>query len=522
MEAEPRRGSREHAIAVYRRTILQAIERAAEIGDPDLARRVKRRLAQSDLFFLLVYVLKRADLNRDWYFARCREVQTAPNGYLDLWGREHGKSSIITFGLTIQDILNDPEITVGIFSYSRPIAKAFLRQIRTEFETNEMLRSLFPDILWTNPQRDAPKWSEDDGIIVRRTGNPKESTVEAWGLVDSAPVSKHFRLMVYDDVVTGESVSTPEMIAKVTVAWERSLALSTEGGAIRYIGTRWHYADTYRTILERKAAIERRHPATVDGTAGGEPILFSRERLAKTRQRMGPYTFAAQFLLDPAAERDQAFHDDWLRYFDPDEGDTDEMRKYILVDPASSKKKGSDFSVLVVIGLGADQNYYLLDAVRDRLNLSERCKHLFRLHRKWRPDGIGYERYGMIADIEYIHEKQRLENYRFQVVELGGKLSKEDRIRRLIPIFESGRFYLPYSLWRVNLEGKREDLVTVFVEQEYKPFPVAVHDDFFDAISRICDAEIGTVWPQPQERRIRDRYALPRRQRRRHLSQWVM
>ena len=144
---------------------------------------------------------------------------------------------------------------------------------------------------------------------------PKESTVEAWGLVDSTPVSKHFKLLVFDDVVTGESVSTPEMIAKVTTAWERSLALSTEGGVVRYIGTKWHYADTYREILARGAAIERRHPATIDGTAGGEPVLFSRERLAEIRQRMGPYTFAAQFLLDPAAERDQAFHDDWLRYF---------------------------------------------------------------------------------------------------------------------------------------------------------------------------------------------------------------
>jgi hypothetical protein len=73
----------------------------------------------------------------------------------------------------------------------------------------------------------------------------------------------------------------------------------------------------------------------------------------------------------------------------------------------------------------------------------------------------------------------------------------------------------------VNLEGKREDLVTIFVD-EYKSFPVAEHDDFFDAISRICDAEVGTVWPQPQERKVRERYVLPRRQRRRHLSQWVM
>jgi len=494
--------------------------RAAEYGDPEIDRLLKRRLAQSDLFFLLVYVLGRADLNRDWYFARCREVEAAPNGYLDLWGREHGKSSLITFGLTIQDILNDPEITVGIFSYSRPIAKAFLRQIKVEFETNEMLRSLFPDILWANPHRDAPKFSEDDGIIVRRKGNPKESTVEAWGLVDSTPVSKHFKLLVFDDVVTGESVSTPEMIAKVTTAWERSLALSTEGGVVRYIGTRWSYADTYREILARGAAIERRHPATVDGTAGGEPVLFSKERLAETRQRMGPYTFAAQYLLDPAAERDQAFHDDWLRYFDPDEGSTDEMRKYLLVDPASSKKKGSDYTVMAVIGLAPDENYYLLDAARDRLNLTERGDKLFGLHRKWRPERVGYEKYGMQADIEYVREKQRRDNYRFEVIELGGRLSKPDRIRRMVPIFQAGRFYLPTSLWRVTHEGRREDLVTIFVEQEYKPFPVAVHDDFFDAISRICDEELAATWPSATASRKPDRYARARRRQRR-WSQWA-
>jgi hypothetical protein len=29
----------------------------------------------------------------------------------------------------------------------------------------------------------------------------------------------------------------------------------------------------------------------------------------------------------------------------------------------------------------------------------------------------------------------------------------------------------------------------------YKPFPVAAHDDFFDAVSRICDEELGATWP---------------------------
>ena len=174
-----------------------------------------RRLCASDLYFLLTKILGRKDLERDWLYERCAEVQAAPDGYLDLWAREHYKSTIITFGKTIQDVLVDPEITVGIFSFNRPIAKAFLRQIKREFESNETLRELFPDVLWTSPGREAPKWSEDEGIIVRRKGNPKEATVEAWGLVDGQPTSKHYSLVVYDDVVTRESVTTPEMIAKV-------------------------------------------------------------------------------------------------------------------------------------------------------------------------------------------------------------------------------------------------------------------------------------------------------------------
>ena len=103
-----------------------------------------RWLAKNDLFFLLVYACKRPDMDRDWLYDRCREVQASPNGHLDLWAREHYKSTTITFGLSIQDILNDPEVTIGIFSHTRPIAKDFLKQIKTEFEQNQFLKDLFP------------------------------------------------------------------------------------------------------------------------------------------------------------------------------------------------------------------------------------------------------------------------------------------------------------------------------------------------------------------------------------------
>ena len=143
-----------------------------------------RFLCRTDLYYLLRYGLRRADCDNDWVFERCREVQAAPNGYLDLWAREHYKSSIITFALTIQDLLNDPERRFAFFSHTRGIAKGFLRQIMREFEENEPLKEWYPDILWENPKRESPKWSEDDGIIIKRRGNPKESSIEAWGLVD--------------------------------------------------------------------------------------------------------------------------------------------------------------------------------------------------------------------------------------------------------------------------------------------------------------------------------------------------
>lgn len=471
-----------------------------------------RNLCKTDLYFLIRYGMKRADIEQPWLFQRCREVQAKPNGYLDLWAREHYKSTIITCGLTIQDILNNPELTVGIFSHTRPIAKAFLRQIKREFEGNDTLKSWFPDILHKDPRSESQKWSEDEGIIVKRTSNPKEATIEAWGLVDGQPTSKHFKLMVYDDVVTRESITTPEMIAKVTEAWELSRSLTSEGGCTRYIGTRYHFADTWRVIMDREAAIPRIYPATKDGAIDGEPTLMTRERLAEKRKEQGPYTYSAQMLLNPIADDTQGFKEGWLRFYES-VGEGDGMNKYILVDPASSKKKESDYTSMAVIGLAQDQNYYLLDLVRDRLSLTERADFLFALHKKWRPMRVGYEQYGMMADIEHVKDRQKRENYRFDIVELKGRVAKIDRIRRLIPIFENGKFWLPEKLWRTNYENKLVELIRSLVEEEFKPFPVGLHDDALDAIARITEPDLNAIWPKAGSvgTRYDRRYAGPKK-----------
>lgn len=467
------------------------------IADKDTE--AERHLITSDLFFLLTFACNRKDIDKDWLFERCREVQLNPDGHLDLWAREHYKSTIITFGKSIQDILKDPETSIGIFSHTRPNAKGFLEQIKREFEGNQKLKTLFKDVLYQNPEAEAPKWSLDGGIIVKRKTNPKEATAEAWGIVDGQPTGKHFKIMVYDDVVTRESVSSPDQIKKVLSAWELSQNLGSEGGKVRYIGTRYHVNDAYRTMIDRGSVIARIKPATDTGKLDGEPVFLSAETLAKKRRDMGPYTFGTQMLQDPVADKAMSFKEEWLKYYEK-LSSTDGWNKYILVDPASKKKASSDYTVMEVIGLAPDGNYYLIDAVRDRLNLTQRAKKLFELHRKHRPLLVGYEQYGMQSDIEHIKYVQELENYRFEIVDLGGSLAKEDRIRRLIPIYEQGRFYMPKHLTFVNHEGVAIDYIPTFVADEYLSFPVCVHDDMLDCRARILDPNFGAKFPQIKEK----------------------
>lgn len=708
-----------------------------------------RKRCEEDLFFLIYKVLHREDMNNQWLYDRCREVEKEPDGFIDLWAREHYKSTIITYGLTIQEILKNPEITIGLFSFKKSIAEAFLAQIKYEFEANEQLRALYPNIVWESPN-DSPSWSVQNGITVKRKTNPKERTIEACGIIDGQPVSKHYDLMIYDDIVTAESVTTIEQIKKVLERFELSLNLGSQGGRIRIIGTRYHFNDLYGTLIERKFAIPRVYPATVDGSANGKPVFHSEEYLKKKRTGMGGYTYAChsedtmitmsdwtqkpicevkpgdyvvgwqfgdngkrttlvpskviatniregrlikstledgtilkhtpdhkwwsgrcpnpnehrslygslgfgyhdyskavsiinndiynnnlsdeekfavgylaamidgegscsqsgsititqsiefnkkvcdqiewclktlnlpfsinkakgrdqltyiitggretkirvlsltstflakegriarscygsrfankiqlieqrdivgisnvyniqtetvnyiangiaskncQMLQNPKADDVLGFEREWLRFWDiPDK--LPPFNFYILVDPASEKGKRNDFTVMLVVGVGEDEKYYVIEMLRKRMNLEEKARALISLHRKYKPKLVGYEKYGMQSDVDGIKLVQNMENYRFEIVTLAGNTSKNDRIRRLTPYFKNGLIYIPRGFMTQEEDGGLINLTDYFVEMEYIPFPFADKDDMLDCLSRICDEKMRMVPPR--------------------------
>lgn len=489
-----------------------------------------RALCRFDRYYLLVRVLRRTDCLHNWIYRQCRMVEANPDGFIDIWAREHYKSTVITFAGLIQEILRDPEITIGIFSHTKKLATDFVDQIKREFEDNAVLRWAFDDILWARPESQAPKWSADQGLILKRLGNPKEATLSGWGLVDGMPTGMHYALMLYDDVVTDKSVGTVDQITKTTEAWSLSSNLSKEGGRKWYVGTRYHFADTYQTIIDRCAAAPRIHPATLNGQKDGVPVLFSRDEWEKRKRDSLDSTLACQMLCSPLAGSQRMFNVAQLKSY---EARPLTLQLYLLCDPARSKKKNSAHTAMVVIGLDSRGNKYLLDGVDHKMDLMERWKWFRDLYYAWHEApgvvGIvaGYESFGAQADLDYFKERQSIEKLFFEVVELSwprdGEDAKTDRIQRLVPDVRGGRFYMPYPTepdritklqrsmiaagydYRVSRKILRLDEnrviydVTERLRLQFDFFPFGGRVDLLDATSRLYDAAPAPPEPKDQQ-----------------------
>jgi predicted phage terminase large subunit-like protein len=260
-------------------------------------------------------------------------------------------------------------------------------------------------------------------------------------------------------------------------------------------------------LIKQGGWIVRKHPAADDS---GKSVYLPEDILQQKRRDMGPYVYACQMMLNPSTKENQRFRPEWLKFY---RNVPKNLNLFLMCDPANSKKyknSGSDYTVYWLWGIDSDGNKFLVDMVRDRLTLTERWTYLRDMVRKYRGKGIqriGYEQYGMAADIQHFEEMMDIEGIFFSIVELkGNKLSKEDRIARLIPAFEQGKIWLPEFLYYTDKNGNELDLVKTFVDDEYLTFPFCQHDDMLDAASRIEDEIVGAFQPYDEMEDLADSY----------------
>jgi phage terminase large subunit-like protein len=460
----------------------QYIELIKELGNLKEGERneVIRHLCKTDIYFLSFFVLDQEFYYNDFAFDFCRKISENP---WQLWlvARGHLKSLTITVAHNIQLILNNPDIAIAIPSYNMKTAKSFVRQIKIILESNALLKDLFPEILYANPSTQSPKWSEQEGLVIKRKTTRKEPTVMGFGLVDGQATGYHFDVLSFDDVVTQDSVTSPEMIQKTTERWQLSDNIGMPSTLKKYCGTRYHYFDTYAEV--QKVTPTTIIPATDNGEIDGNPVFLTREELDKKLADQGRYIFSAQMLLKPVAREDQKFRMEDFRYYD----ELPRVNYYIAVDPANTQSKKSDYTAMLVFGFSEDRKVYLVDGVHDKLDLGQRYRTLKALNERYKPLIIGYERYGLQADIDFFRMENAKTNYYMPITEVGGTVSKEDRILRLQALFETKDLIFPKHLRYTQLwNGEQVDIVNS-IQMELLAFPFAEHDDLSDCLSRCYD-----------------------------------
>ena len=538
-------------VVEYISSVNKLLQEADETGSRDS---VERTLILNDIYYLGLFILNIDKMYSEtvgdtivfhpWIFNRCREVQEDPDFHIDIWAREHFKSTIITLLKTVQDILRDPEIAICIFSYNQKIASKFVSQIKNALE-NKRLRQLFPDIIPEDTGSGKYTYIDDEGsrrsqkfswssvaLTVKRKTGRKEPTVSGYGLVTGQPTGMHFDMLIYDDVVTPDSVRTSEQNRYTTEQFTMSLNTgSGENVRVRIIGTRYSLYDTYFHIMNPKYASEgvmggskyslRCYPCR---TMSGDPVLYTSEYLETKRSVMVSFVYDSQMMCDPQFSSDIGFNEDWIaERCNSDEiyVDRDSYNFYIIVDPANTKNNKSDFTAMVVVAVNGDGRYYIPDIVRDKMSLSERISSLMSLVNRWttshgRPE-VFYEQSGLSSDMEVIRGMMEAKRYWFTIHSMGTKPRvtldpragsgagslKVNRILALEPLFRGYRIVLADSCVKINWNGREEDMMASFVMDEYMKFPISNdHDDMLDALSRIADAETGPLIIAPAKKSI--------------------
>lgn len=395
----------------------------------------------------------------------------------------HGKSELCNYAVAFfLGRLSSWEPSVIYTGYGASLVQRFSRSIRSIIDSHAYAQ-LFPAVALDKTDRSIDSWAIKGS----------HGRITATGL-GGALTGKGGHLLIVDDYCKSSEEAESETMREKT--WE---AFSTDlftrqmapAAIVVVTATPWHVDDVSARIRKRMAADpdfprfdDLRFPAMDES---GEEVLFpelySREWYVAQRATNGPQKWAALFLCSPVGSGSRLFRDEWFNtYGSLPSG----MRYYIFCDTAGVKKrKGNDYLVMWVIGLGDDGNFYVADGIRDRLNLSERADVFFRLVKKWHPTCTFWEQVGAQTDLEFIRLEMDRRGWRTPIQEIGQSVTKTGRILWLQPLFEGGRIWFPAKLIFQCSDGHLADLCELFRKEEFDCYPTVAHDDMLDCLANL-------------------------------------
>lgn len=418
---------------------------------------------------------------------------------LHLAPRGFGKSTVGDVDFCITKILRDGNIRIMIGSKTQTQAEAFLKEIRTHFEMNDDLIRVFGDLKGS-------KWTDKEFVVNTRTTIKKEATVTALG-ASGAVVSKHFDIIIGDDLVGFENARTETQRTKLREWFYSSLAPTLEPhGEMHLLGTRYHPLDLYQDFINsgNYNVVIQKSLNVYDGSKSfkawkkcgyisedidiGEEFSlweskFDKKTLLKKKSESGSIIFAMQYQNDVELAKGSIFKSKYFKYYDGYEIDYKrnkayvnvvengqkmirEVKVYFGVDLAISQKETADYFVIAVVGVDKNYNFYLLDYVKERLSFDAQMNKIIKYGESKFPmvERVGVE--AVAYQMAMVQELRRSSS--LPIIALKTTTDKISRAMRRSALFENGKIF-----FKTDMLDMEECLLL---------FPEVEHDDLFDGL----------------------------------------
>jgi predicted phage terminase large subunit-like protein len=422
-----------------------------------------------------------------------------PDRIADAAPRGNAKSTIISLILPIWCAVYSKKAYILTISDTSEQAEDFLQNIRSEFEENEKLIDDFGEmegLIWTN------------GNLVLSNG----VRIQALGAGKRIRGRKHRQyrpdLIICDDLENDENVQSPDQRKKMLSWYFKALSKAgSDGVDIIVIGTIIHYDSLLNNLLKNpiyktrkyraviswsnsplwdewqkiitnledlnrmdtaKAFFEERRAEMLAGTMVLWPEKEDYYNLMVQLVADGPSAFSSEKQNEPLSDEERRFNEKWIQYFEMEDLVGKELFVVVFIDP-SMGKHGGDYSAIVVLGMDANYQIYVLAADIQRRHpdiiISDTIAHGL----MFGPKKIGVEENQFQ---EYFKDnfikKCNEDGLNFEIVGIRQISDKILRIESLQPDIKNGR---------VKFRRDQQKLIEQLVN-----FPSADHDDGPDAL----------------------------------------
>jgi hypothetical protein len=471
---------------------------------------ILRAQCKESLFFVASAILGYGQLTPHLHYEMCQVAQNI-NTYHRLCSvvpRDHYKTSIFTISYGVWRGICNPNETGLIVANNATNAERMVSKIRAAFESAPLLRQLYPELL---PEK-SKRWNKEEACLPRTMQWPEATwTAAGWS---TKVTSGHFDYIVYDDLVDEDSYESPEQMRKLCERFEQREGLlrpPIPERDITVVGNHWSNIDVISYIEERHPEYYIYYRQAIEGGKPIFPEMYTLDWMLR-KQQADPYTFATQWMNNPADEKLAELKRAWLQYYkripegvelaDGERIPFGQMNIYAAVDVSHStaeraaQKMGSR-NAIIVAGIDHKGRRFLLEEWAMRCDPLTVVKEMLAVWLRWRQHGlirIGVESFGYQAALAPLAtEIWKNETYKPVIVELPRDTtrSKDTRARAGCQFFRNATAFIHKSH-------------VCFVE-EYTAFPSSKTKDVLDAFAwcmQMCepmDQQVSTRFDEIME-----------------------